>query len=201
MASLPFANDGSFLEQFRLIQAKKEAAAGTNAPSEQQQLADVPSCTDAAAGTSDVDTASCAAPVPPNLPAFNASLVPEVHTSTSAAFEACKAFAGSRPGFAFKLGDEGHGYYPDYKEPGLCDLKKTKSKVPDPSKPVILRSNNPIVNLRGRARPVVPGPEAKKLKKDNNGGAANKPHYLKELERYKQQACGSDGPCDRPLVK
>lgn len=104
-------------------------------------------------------------------------------------FDQCSSFKGARPGYVFTKGVKGLGYYKDVPFASL----QRPDKQAAASKPLVIKSNKSIVKV-----PVVTS-EAKRRKLDK--ADEDKPHYLKEMERYRAQSCGSDTKHERPLVK
>mmetsp|Transcript_40427 Transcript_40427/g.89803 ORF Transcript_40427/g.89803 Transcript_40427/m.89803 type:complete len:155 (+) Transcript_40427:137-601(+) len=106
-------------------------------------------------------------------------------------FIASSSFSGALPGYVFKTGDQGLGYYVDI---SIMEVKKQQQEQAK-AKPAVIKSNKSIVKIPGRG-PSADAPAAKKAKTTDD-----KPKYLKELDTYRAMSCGSDTKHDRPLVK
>ncbi|GBF96845.1 hypothetical protein Rsub_09701 [Raphidocelis subcapitata] len=171
-------------------------------------------------------------------------------------FRPASSFEGAQPGFVFKSGPSGIGYYRDaaqLKKEGrgqalepeqaqaqaarssssggaAADTAAAAAAAAAASRPqqqqqqqqqqqpastsskrgaagshrppaVLAKSNNPFLkHIKGKVpAAAAAGGDAKRAKK--GGGDAEKPAYLKELDRYRDMSCGADTKHDRPLVK
>eukprot|EP00873_Tetraselmis_striata_P046072 jgi/Tetstr1/466336/TSEL_010866.t1 len=165
-AALPFANDGSFMEQFLKMQAAQA----------QQE--------DKRQGAAHSDTL--------------AGPAPQGEQDTALPFIPSRTFSAPKPGYVFKTGSQGTGYYKDEVPTAgaetVAEPPIAAAKVP--GKAVILKSK-PIINVQRRPSSSAE-PAAKKKKSDEDD---SKPHYLKEMDRYRSTKCGSDTNHERPLVK
>lgn len=158
-AKLPFANDGSFFEQFKKLQEQQASAPqetaqepGAGAPAEQ---ATTPLNSSAADGVPKA---------PESRPSSSQGEQGEPDGG-SARFLPSSTFTGARAGYVFKAGDEGVGYYVD--EPlHLRPREQAKAK------PVVLKTNNPIVKGLA-ARKAVAQPDSKKRKLGEAGSSAH----------------------------
>ncbi|KXZ44466.1 hypothetical protein GPECTOR_67g306 [Gonium pectorale] len=122
-----------------------------------------------------------------------------------APFLACSSFEGPRDGYVFKLDDAGLGYYLDVPLADRIKAATEAVKEAAKAKPVVVKANNSLLKSlqkRGSAAALpLPSGVPKKAKTDDNKDAS-KPAYLREMERYKQLSCASDGKdSNRPLVK
>jgi hypothetical protein len=147
-AKLPFANDGSFFEQFKALQEKQQQ--------QQQQKSETEAV--AAADTAEAPETATAQPstsVPeqdagPRAEAEAQSTKVSVAANQASTsnqdpdFQPSSSFTGARPGFCFKLGAHGVGYYLD--TPLHLQFKQQAA-----AKPVVLKGNKPIVRVGGKA--------------------------------------------------
>jgi hypothetical protein len=152
-AKLPFANDGSFFEQFKALQEKQQQQ-------QQQRKAEADAVAVAGAGTAEVpETAGATAE--PSTSARNQDAEPRAEAAVQPSkvpvaaeqpstsnqdpgFQPSSSFTGARPGFCFKLGVQGVGYYKDV--PLHLHFKQQAA-----GKPVVLKGNKPIVKVGGKA--------------------------------------------------
>jgi hypothetical protein len=128
-ASIPFANDGSFFETFQKLQQQQ----GQTKQSQQEEGA---ACV--AQEKPDALEAEAVAVVAPKEDAIVASTSASEQDYIQAAH-----FRGAKEGFAFKMGDDGLGYYKD------VPLHKRKPAL---TKPVVLKSKS-IIKVPVKAAP------------------------------------------------
>lgn len=146
-AQLPFANDGSFFEKFSQLQQEKPkdhpplSAAESSGLAEQNPVA---LALDEEAGST--------------LPSCEHTPQAGAADSPSATFIPSSSFSGGRQGYVFKIDAQGLGYYLDA-PPHL----RPKQQL-DKSKPVLLKTNNPISKLQAR-KPMLPADRKRKLGK------------------------------------
>ena len=107
---LPFANDGSFMEQFMKLQQQKQAETQAEpGPSDHTAPAGASATPEAA------ETASDSADVGPG-PSGRAGSVPPVDSTGPSGdddFIASPTWAGAKAGYVFKVDSLGCGYYRD----------------------------------------------------------------------------------------
>lgn len=172
LSKLPFANDGSFFEQY--LKRSQEAPPEVNDPYMRPA--------EHYAADAEADTLGSTG---------KATCEPAQH-GISASFIGSRSFLGAKHGYVFKTGANGVGYYVDVP----LAQQQVEAQRNSLAKPVVLKAKKSIVQVQ---RTTLTQADNKKRKLESTED--DKPKYLKEMERYRSLSCSSDTKHDRPLVK
>jgi hypothetical protein len=145
-AGLPhkFSNDGSFMEQFlqmQMQQQQQQQQREEAEPAEEASPSDAPAAT-AEADDDDGGDGAAAAAAAAGAAAEPAGSSGRLAEEAQPSFAASSGFAGARAGYVFTTGADGTGYYRDTLEERMAEAAKPR--------PVVLRSNNPIIKIQPR---------------------------------------------------
>jgi hypothetical protein len=151
--SLPFSNDGSFMEQFLKMQQQQQQEQPQKEPQAAEDAKPRSASPEGAAAAADADataTAATATAEPRSVSEQPQEEQPqgeqpqeqeqEQQEQEQARFEASATFTGARAGYVFTTGEEGTGYYLDTLEEWMAQAAKPK--------PVVLKRNNPIIKIQ-----------------------------------------------------
>lgn len=189
-ATLPFANDGSFMEKFLKMQAEQKAAQAIQ-DAQPTPEADGAVATSTASGQQEPERGASSSVV---LPVDSPDTAGTSGQEDGDDFIASASFRGARQGYVFKRDTLGVGYYRDASLADRIAAAKQAAK----SKPVVLKANNPLLKSLGKRGVDLPAvvPGGKKSKQgESSTTASEQQRCMACLEKLPCWMCGSHPVC------